>query len=1001
MEKTIQKKFCFVLCIMVLLMFTMSLSVMAEENKTGIDESGGETECLTLDADATVLAPGNQVQVNISGKPADVPETSQVVWKTMDDSVATVNENGQITAIGMGNTTVEAVLDNYKASVNVIVGENEEAVNTILSDPSDLHDQAVLTVETEKTDDASLETQSVLNKNKVDLYVLTDSAAKRISMPSNYPQTFQIQIEGKNSSIQWTSADDTIAYVDGNGIIHPGKKRVIYLEPDRTQRVVYQYVYNKPVELTGYYNGQKLTITVTVNGYEPIYANQVADDYLAKNITSSMTTYQKVDAICKFVATYDYKVGYSSMTSMIVYGGGDCWASTDTIVTMCTKLGIPAQIRYRAVNDPGAGSGHRNAYVSIDNKAYIAEAGYYEPAPRYYSISEITNPYQYSEKADGTVAITDYDGFSTNPNLVIPKEYKGKPVTELGKSAFYSHGEFKTVTIPETVNKLGKAVFYGCPSLEKINIPNGITEIPEYAFAYTRLNKIVIPKNVTVIGDSAFSYLDENNDSESIPVIEIPTSVTTIEADLSKSKVIYNGTQNQWNKISISSGNKPSDGNVFYLSSGIALTKSTLTLNVGQSETLQCVTVCDSSVEWTSKAPKVASVDSNGRVTGNQNGTVMIVAKCNGHFTFCIVTVNGGEKPTPAPTPTPAPIPAPTPAPTPTPTPAPAPTPAPTPTPTSAPTPTPTPTPTVTAKNGVLYRTHVQDYGWQNYVSNGSVSGTEGQSKRLEGINIKLMNPSYSGSIRYMTHIQNKGWESSWNYDGAMSGTKGQSLRLEAIKIELTGEMAKHYDVYYRVHCQNIGWMGWAKNGENAGSSGYGYRLEGIQIELVAKGQSAPGTTENAYRHPLVTYNTHVQDYGWQEITMDGGISGTVGQAKRLEGIHISLNDPAYAGSIQYRTHIQNEGWENGWKANGMMSGTQGRSLRLEAIQIRLTGAMFDQYDVYYRVHCQNFGWMGWAKDGQSAGSAGFGYRLEGIQIVLVQKGSGSPGSTTGAFIQK
>ena len=68
-----------------------------------------------------------------------------------------------------------------------------------------------------------------------------------------------------------------------------------------------------------------------------------------------------------------------------------------------------------------------------------------------------------------------------------------------------------------------------------------------------------------------------------------------------------------------------------------------------------------------------------------------------------------------------------------------------------------------------------------------------------------------------------------------MSGTEGQSLRLEAIKIKLTGDIANYYDIYYRVHSQNFGWLGWAKNGESAGTEGYSYRLEGIQIKLIKK----------------------------------------------------------------------------------------------------------------------------------------------------------------------
>ncbi len=148
----------------------------------------------------------------------------------------------------------------------------------------------------------------------------------------------------------------------------------------------------------------------------------------------------------------------------------------------------------------------------------------------------------------------------------------------------------------------------------------------------------------------------------------------------------------------------------------------------------------------------------------------------------------------------------------------------------------------IDCKVGVKYRTHVQKYGWQNYVYNGSMSGTSGKSKRLEGINIELTNPQGAGGIRYRTHVQRKGWQ-DWRYDGKMSGTSGKSLRLEAIQIELTGGLATYYDVYYRVHCQRFGWMGWAKNGERSGSAGYSRRLEGIQVVLVKKGDPAPCAT--------------------------------------------------------------------------------------------------------------------------------------------------------------
>ena len=140
----------------------------------------------------------------------------------------------------------------------------------------------------------------------------------------------------------------------------------------------------------------------------------------------------------------------------------------------------------------------------------------------------------------------------------------------------------------------------------------------------------------------------------------------------------------------------------------------------------------------------------------------------------------------------------------------------------------------------IMYKTHVQSFGWQNWVLNGAMSGTSGKAKRLEGINIKLSNAAYAGGIQYQTHIQKNGWEQKWKKDGEMSGTSGEAKRLEAIRIKLYGEMANHFDVYYRVHAQSYGWLGWAKNGEEAGTAGLAKRLEGIQIVLIPKGGAAP-----------------------------------------------------------------------------------------------------------------------------------------------------------------
>ena len=301
-----------------------------------------------------------------------------------------------------------------------------------------------------------------------------------------------------------------------------------------------------------------------------------------------------------------------------------------------------------------------------------------------------------------------------------------------------------------------------------------------------------------------------------------------------------------------------------------------------------------------------------------------------------------------------------------------------------------TATATKSTKMSVSYIVHCQDYGWEEeWKKDGQTSGTVGESKRLEAIQIKLPN-GVSGSIEYRTHIQDIGWEKNWSKNGEKSGTEGQCKRLEAIQIRLTGEVAENYDVYYSVHAENFGWLGWAKNGEEAGTAGYGYRLEAIRIQLVTKGDKAPeliGTIKEAMKARLVGYQTHVQDYGTQAYVYDGAMAGTEGECKRMESIRMKLPSSVNS-SIQYRSHVQDIGWEKNWASNGSLSGTTGQCKRLEAIQIQLSGDVAKNYDVYYRVHAQDYGWLAWAKNGESSGTEGYAKRLEAIEVRLVPKGT-------------
>ena len=190
----------------------------------------------------------------------------------------------------------------------------------------------------------------------------------------------------------------------------------------------------------------------------------------------------------------------------------------------------------------------------------------------------------------------------------------------------------------------------------------------------------------------------------------------------------------------------------------------------------------------------------------------------------------------------------------------------------------------VQAAAGVSYRTYVQSHGWQSWVKNGAKSGTSGESKRLEGIQIKLS--GVTGDISYRTYVQTYGWR-PWTKNGAFNGTKGEGKRIEAIQIKLSGNALKNYDVYYRVYAQGYGWLGWAKNGASAGTSGMCKRLEAIQIRLVKKGGKAPGSTANAFRKGIPVTSISMADWKYNDLFNN---TITKGYSKQLDVTYAPSN---------------------------------------------------------------------------------------------------------------
>ncbi len=184
--------------------------------------------------------------------------------------------------------------------------------------------------------------------------------------------------------------------------------------------------------------------------------------------------------------------------------------------------------------------------------------------------------------------------------------------------------------------------------------------------------------------------------------------------------------------------------------------------------------------------------------------------------------------------------------------------------------------------------------------------------------------------------------------------------------------------VNYISHVEDIGWQdGYCVDGEISGTEGQFKRVEAIKISL--------DTFNTELAEKLnIKYQVHVEDYGWMDWKQNGEIAGTTGECKRIEAIRIKLeNCENY--SIQYRVHVQDIGWMD-WESNGNIAGTTGQCKRIEAIQISLIE--MPKNTISYTTHVQDIGWQPNVINGQMAGTTGQALRLEGIRIHLENKTS-------------
>ena len=99
------------------------------EKKTHI-KAYYEVEGITLDKTEGVLTAGNTVALNATVLPEEIADETTVTWTSSDEKVATVDENGKVTAIAAGEATITANAGEKSATYKLTVQAKKVAQTT-------------------------------------------------------------------------------------------------------------------------------------------------------------------------------------------------------------------------------------------------------------------------------------------------------------------------------------------------------------------------------------------------------------------------------------------------------------------------------------------------------------------------------------------------------------------------------------------------------------------------------------------------------------------------------------------------------------------------------------------------------------------------------------------------------------------------------------------------------------------------------------------------------
>lgn len=146
---------------------------------------------------------------------------------------------------------------------------------------------------------------------------------------------------------------------------------------------------------------------------------------------------------------------------------------------------------------------------AVDNREYVTHI---EQPDQTFELSPLANKtddgfvyyiFATEDDSDKYIRITTYLG--ENPNVVIPSEIEGYPVTVIDESCF-ANKEIESVKIPNSVTFIDGWAFASCRNLKAVHIPESVTEIGPFITLDSKKAVVYAPAN-----SYAQQYCEEND----------------------------------------------------------------------------------------------------------------------------------------------------------------------------------------------------------------------------------------------------------------------------------------------------------------------------------------------------------------------------------------------------------------------------------------------------------------------------------------------------------